>query len=168
MIRLTLFVCLLIFLSCKKEVKEDRAWKNEKIEVVNFQELEVMLDRDDDKVRIVNFWATWCKPCIEELPFFEELSDSLGGDELEVILVSLDFPDKLDSQLIPFVEKRHLEPEVILLDDPRENEWIPKVDPSWSGAIPATLMLRGSNRKFFEKSFTRAALFKEVDNFIKK
>lgn len=168
MIRLSLFVCLLFFLSCKKEAKEDQAWKNEKIELVNFQELEAMLDRDDDKVRIVNFWATWCKPCIEELPYFEELNDSLGGDELEVILVSLDFPDKLDSQLIPFVEKRHLEPEVILLDDPRENEWIPKVDPSWSGAIPATLMLRGSSRKFFEKSFTRASLFKEVENFIKK
>jgi len=166
MIRVTLLVSLLFFLSCKKEEAKDQKWKNEKIEVVNFEQLEAILDQKDDKIRIVNFWATWCKPCIEELPFFEELNDSLGGRELEVLLVSLDFPDKLESQLIPFVAERRLESEVLLLDDPHENEWIPKIDSSWSGAIPATLILHGPKREFFEKSFTRASLFKEVSKFI--
>jgi thiol-disulfide isomerase/thioredoxin len=153
-------------LSCKKEEAKELKWKNEKIEVVNFEQLEAILNQKDDKVRIVNFWATWCKPCIEEMPFFEQLNDSLGGKELEVLLVSLDFPDKLESQLMPFVAEHRLESEVLLLDDPHENEWIPKVDSSWSGAIPATLILQGPRRKFFEKSFTRASLFKEVSKFI--
>ena len=162
-----LFAGLLFFLSCEKEVKKAQKWKNEKIEVMNFQQLETLLNQNDGKVRVVNFWATWCKPCVEELPFFEELSDSLSGEGLEVLLVSLDFPDKLESQLMPFVEKHHLQSEVLLLDDPHENEWIPRVDNSWSGAIPATLILEGSRKKFFEKSFTRASLFEEVTSFIK-
>lgn len=161
-----LFASLIFFLSCKKEVKQVQKWKNEKIEVMNFDELEAILNRKDGKVRVVNFWATWCKPCIEELPFFEELNDSLRDEGLEVLLVSLDFPDKLDSQLIPFVEEHRLESEVFLLDDPHENEWIPRVDNSWSGAIPATLILEGSRKRFFEKSFTRASLFEEVTSFI--
>ena len=146
MIRFTLLICLLILLSCKKEEAKDQKWKNEKIEVVNFEQLEAILSQKDGKIRIVNFWATWCKPCIEELPFFEELNDSLGGKELEVLLVSLDFRDKLESQLMPFVAERRLESEVLLLDDPYENEWIPRVDSSWSGAIPATLILQGPKR----------------------
>ncbi len=84
-----------------------------------------------------------------------------------MILVSLDFPSKLESQLIPFVKERGLEPQVVLLDDPHENDWIPKVDSTWSGAIPATLFLKDGERKFFEKSFTRASLFREVTKFIK-
>ena len=105
------------------------------------------------KPALVHFWATWCKPCIDELPFFEELNDSLGGKELEVLLVSLDFRDKLESQLMPFVAERRLESEVLLLDDPHENEWIPRVDSSWSGAIPATLILQGPKREFFDKTW---------------
>ena len=166
MIRFTLLICLLILLSCKKEEAKDQKWKNEKIEVVNFEQLEAILSQKDGKIRIVNFWATWCKPCIEELPFFEELNDSLGGKELEVLLVSLDFRDKLESQLMPFVAERRLESEVLLLDDPYENEWIPRVDSSWSGAIPATLILQDPKREFFEKSFTRDSLFTEVSKFI--
>ena len=167
MIRFTLLICLLILLSCKKEEAKDQKWKNEKIEVVNFEQLEAILSQKDDKIRIVNFWATWCKPCVEELPYFVEVHDSLAGEKLKVILVSLDFPEKLETQVIPFVREKGLEPQVIMLDDPHENDWIPKVDSTWSGAIPATLFLSEGKRKFFEKSFTRASLFSEVSKFIK-
>ena len=159
--------CLLLLLSCKNEKKEPVVPENDQIEVVNFQQLETLLSEQKEEVLVVNFWATWCKPCVEEMPYFEEVHDSLGGDDLKVILVSLDFPGKLESQLIPFVKDRGIEPQVVLLDDPHENDWIPKVDSTWSGAIPATLFLKKGKRKFFEKSFTRASLFNEVSPFIK-
>jgi thiol-disulfide isomerase/thioredoxin len=159
--------CLLLLLSCKKTEKEPVEPENATIEVVNFEELEALLDQQSEEVLLVNFWATWCKPCVEELPYFEELHDSLAGENLKVILVSLDFPDKLDTQVIPFVKEKGLQPQVIMLDDPHENDWIPKVDSTWSGAIPATLFLSEGKRKFFEKSFTRASLFSEVSKFIK-
>ena len=165
--RVVFSACLLLLLSCKKEMKEPAEPENEQIEVVNFEGLETLLEKQAEDVLVVNFWATWCKPCVEEMPYFEEVHDSLGGEDLKVILVSLDFPSKLESQLIPFVKERGLEPQVVLLDDPHENDWIPKVDSTWSGAIPATLFLKDRERKFFEKSFTRASLFREVSQFKK-
>ena len=119
---------LLLFLSCKKEVKEPAEPENDHIEVVNFSELEKLLQEQEEEVLLVNFWATWCKPCVEEMPYFEEVHDSLAGPDLKVILVSLDFPDKLESQVIPFVRNKGLEPQVILLDDTHKNDWSPKVD----------------------------------------
>ena len=84
-----------------------------------------------------------------------------------MILVSLDFPDKLESQLIPFINKNDLQSQVILLNDPYENEWIPKVDSSWSGAIPATLIIDKNKRTFYEQPFTEEELEKEILKFIK-
>ena len=47
------------------------------------------------KVYLIDFWATWCKPCIKELPAFEELNARYQDKGLKVVLVSLDFPDIL-------------------------------------------------------------------------
>jgi len=81
-------------------------------------------------------------------------------------LVSLDFPDKIESQLIPFVTKRKLKSEVVLLDDPNANEWIPKVDETWTGAIPATIIFSKDKRKFYEQSFTYEELENELQTII--
>ena len=142
-----------------KEFKE-----NDKIEVYNFEQLQNFLQSDQDQTYVVNFWATWCKPCIKELPYFEELQVKYKGD-IKVILVSLDFPSKLDSQLIPFITEKKIQSQVILLDDPYENEWIPKIDSTWSGALPATLILNSTKREFFEQSFTQEELESEIMKF---
>lgn len=163
----SLVLSLLFILSCQqKGVKKTTQSENDKIEVYDFSGLEALLNAADDKTYVINFWATWCKPCIEELPYFEEL-EAQGGDGIKVILVSLDFPDKLESQLIPFITDKNIKSQVILLDDPHENEWIPKVDSSWTGAIPATLIFNKSKRGFYEKPFTKDALFEEVLSFTK-
>jgi len=164
---LILFLILFALISCKEKGREKTVLnENEEIEVYDFAGLESLLRTDDDRTYVVNFWATWCKPCIEELPYFEALQAE-HGDRVKVILVSLDFPDKLESQLKPFVEKRNIKAQVALLDDPYENEWIPKVDESWSGAIPATLIFNKSKRVFYEGSFTPESLNEEIIKFIK-
>ena len=154
-------------ISCKKtETKKVglELSENDTIEVYNFEELSLFLEQEKDQMYVINFWATWCKPCIQELPYFEAAQKKYSGD-IKVILISLDFTDKLESQLIPFVSEKSIQSQVILLDDPHENEWIPKVDSTWSGAIPATLMIKGSEKKFFEKSFTEEELDKEILKF---
>lgn len=123
------------------------------IKVVDYAGLEAYLAEYSDKTLVVNFWATWCVPCVKELPYFEELTAKYDDDELVVVLVSLDFTSQIDKRLKPFLAKHQLKSKVILLDDPDQNVWIDKVDPSWSGAIPVTFIRKNGKQKFFEGSF---------------
>lgn len=136
------------------------------IRVYDFNGLEGLLNREDDKTYVVNFWATWCKPCIEELPSFEKLNAKYHAENVEVVLVSLDFPSRAEELLIPFVENRNLKSHVLLLDDAKMNTWIPKVAEQWSGAIPATVIFNRDKRNFYEKSFNFNELEKELLSFI--
>ncbi|MDY7394711.1 redoxin domain-containing protein [Aureibaculum sp. 2210JD6-5] len=158
---------LLIVFSSKAQQKIDVAnQENDSIEIYNFSQLEPILNANDDSTYVINFWATWCGPCIKELPYFEELYTNYKDKKVKVILVSLDFPEKFESKLIPFVKKHKVSPQVILLDDPNENEWIPKVDESWSGALPATIIYNKNKRAFFEQSFTQESLNKTIKEFL--
>jgi thiol-disulfide isomerase/thioredoxin len=175
--RLLVIIALIGLVSCKEMPKEtpiastgvDIA-STEKVqinlEVYDFEGIEKFLTTTDDRVYVVNFWATWCAPCIKELPYFEKLNKDYA-DGLEVVLISLDFPNKYESNLKPFIKKHQLESKVIALNDPDANTWIPKVDENWSGAIPATLIFNKDKRKFYEQTFTYDELETEVKQFLK-
>lgn len=137
-----------------------------KIPVYDFDGLEALLRGKAGKTFVINFWATWCKPCVKEIPAFEKLQKRYFDKGVEVILVSLDFPNKVRHKLLPFVEQHALKSQVLLLDDPDQNNWIPKVDTNWSGAIPATLIFNTNRREFYEKSFTFIGLEAEIQHFL--
>ena len=113
----------------------------------------VMTDLNADSTYVINFWATWCVPCVKELPYFEELNAKYKDKAFKQILVSLDAPKKLERKVIPFINKNKIESEVVLLADGKYNDWIDLVDPRWSGAIPITLILRGDQKLFYEREF---------------
>lgn len=119
----------------------------------SFEQLEKRLLAGGDTVFIVNFWATWCVPCVEELPYFEELTQKLAGQKAKVLLVSIDFKSQIDKRVVPFLQARSMASEVVLLADQDANTWIPKVDPKWDGAIPATWLVRGDKRAFHREKF---------------
>lgn len=137
------------------------------LEIYDYAGFEKFLNKKDGKTYVVNFWATWCGPCVKELPYFEKLNSEYKNKNVEVILVSLDFPHLYEKKLKPFIKKKQLKSKVIALDDPDMNSWIPKVDKSWSGSIPATVIYKNDERKFFEKSFTFDELEQEVKQFLK-
>ena len=140
--------------------------KNIDLEVYDFNGFEKFLNKNDDKVYVINFWATWCAPCVKELPYFESLNTEFKDDGVEVILVSLDFPHLYEEKLKPFIKERNLKSKVVALDDPDMNTWIPKVSESWTGAIPATIIYRNDNRKFYEQSFDFEGLKTELNQFL--
>ena len=160
-----LALCLLACSKVKKDAEKIVEAQVETITTVDFEGLTPYLTAKDDKTYVVNFWATWCAPCIKELPYFQALDTVYSDDQLQLTLVSLDFPDQVNSKLMPFVEKHQIKEKVVLLDAPNENEWIPKIDSTWSGAIPATIIFNREKRAFYEQSFTKEALFKEVEKF---
>ncbi len=155
---------LLVFLSiCLFSAGE--SVHQQAVKVVKFDALQHLMTRDSDRIEVINFWATWCKPCIKELPYFQALNKNMS-DKVDVTLISLDFVDVLHEKVIPFVVKRALTPEVLLLDEIDYNSWIDRVDPSWSGAIPATLII---NHQTGERKFVEGELGKgEIEQMIKK
>ncbi len=175
-----LFVAFILFFACKNDKKQEKFAQvdhnqeegvvktkyNLDLKVLNFEEFKVFLNRKDDKTYVINFWATWCGPCVKELPYFESITKNYASKSVEVVLVSLDFPHMYEKKLIPFIKKNNLKSDVVVLNDSKENEWIGKVDKSWSGSIPATIIYNKHNRKFYETSFTYEALEKEVKQFL--
>lgn len=118
----------------------------------------------DNTTLIINFWATWCKPCVEELAWFEKLNEQYGGDKkVQVLLVSLDFKSQLKKRFEPFLLEKQLKSEVILFADQDANSWIPVMHEQWDGAIPATLVLRGKARLFHLGKF---AQYEDLENFV--
>ena len=129
---------------------------------LDYPQLQPLLHQNSETVQVVNFWATWCAPCIKELPYFEELNKL---ENVEVLLVSLDFPKHKQKRLIPFVEKHKLQSRVVHLDDEDENYWINEISTTGSCALPATLIYTRNRRGFYEQSFTKDELFKEVKSY---
>ncbi|NAS29651.1 redoxin domain-containing protein [Flavobacteriaceae bacterium R38] len=137
------------------------------LNVYDFDGFEPFLNKKDDKTYVINFWATWCKPCIAELPSFEQIQEKYKGENVEVVLVSLDFPRMYRSHVIPFIKDNNLKSSIMLLDDPKQNDWIPRVNEEWSGAIPATIVYNKEKKMFFEQSFEYAELENTVQQFLK-
>lgn len=117
----------------------------------------------DNTTLVINFWATWCKPCVEELAWFEQLHALQGNDRVQILLVSLDFKSQLKKRFEPFLIEKQLKSEVILFADQDANTWIPVMHEQWDGAIPATLVLRGKARLFHLGKFAR---YEDLEGFV--
>ncbi|MBN1338051.1 MAG: TlpA family protein disulfide reductase [Bacteroidales bacterium] len=135
---------------------------------VTFENIESLFSQKSDTVYVINFWATWCKPCFKELPEFEKLRKEYKNKAVRVVLISLDFPNKHDSELIPFIRENNLKSGILHLTDTDANKWIDKVSPLWSGAIPATIIYKKNKKEFYERSMTFDELQKIVEYKLKE
>ena len=129
-----------------------------------WSDLEPLFQQKTDTTYVINFWATWCKPCVEELPYFEQLYDNMEQEKLRIILVSMDFPQKFETKLLPFVKEHQLRSDVVAFADPDQNNWIPKINEEWVGAIPVTIVYNAEERKFFGEQF---ADYQELEDLVR-
>lgn len=139
------------------------------IRIIKYPDLQQILESPNDSILIVNFWATWCAPCVSEIPHFEKISSQFAASKVKVILVSLDAASLLRKKVEPFIARKRIKSaQVVLLDETDYNAWIDKVSPEWSGALPFTLIINKKNklRKGFERPFTEAELTAELKPFI--
>ncbi|MCC7303176.1 MAG: TlpA family protein disulfide reductase [Bacteroidia bacterium] len=102
-----------------------------------------------DTVYVINFWATWCKPCVEEFPLFTELDQKAKERnwKVKVLMVSMDFAEDYKSKLLPFLEKHPTGAEIVLLDENNADYFIPKIDSAWTGTLPFTLVINYKGEK---------------------
>lgn len=119
---------------------------------VTLDELKARIESGGDTTFVVNLWATWCAPCIKEMPYFDRLQDEMGAQGVKVLLVSLDAPSHSERALKSFLARRAPSSEVLHLNEDKPHVYIDRIEPAWSGAIPATLVWRPSTgtRTFHE------------------
>lgn len=129
--------------------------------VIKISSLEALMKKKEGPVQVINFWATWCAPCVKELPLFEQLQAA----NTKVTLINIDFVEKLD-KVDAFIAKKNIKSEVLLLDEIDYNSWIDKVDKSWEGSIPATLVYNPANgkRAFVQQELKEGELEKLISS----
>lgn len=135
--------------------------------VYKINDLLKRIDNSSDTIYVVNFWATWCKPCVQELPEFEQYANEHKNEKIKVLLVCLDFKEELNKKVNPFLKKNNYKTECVLLDEVNGNDFIDKIDKRWSGAIPATYITY-KNRKqthFQEKKLSKIDLENLIGEF---
>ena len=133
------------------------------VEKVKVTDLEKLV-RESKTPLIINFWATWCVPCVQELPYFQEEVKAHAKDSVRLVLVSLDFAESFPEKIEKFVQRKKIQALVYWLDETDADYFCPRVDPKWSGVIPATLFVNPATgyRNFHEASLSRNDLQKEI------
>lgn len=138
--------------------------KAQQVKLITVAQLENRFKQGKDTTYVVNFWATWCKPCVKELPEFEKFKNAHWDKPVKVILVSTDLKSKLESGVKPFVKSHNLTGEIYLLNE-APSSYNEKINADWSGALPATLIVNSKTgkKKFHEAAYTYEELAKAVN-----
>jgi thiol-disulfide isomerase/thioredoxin len=126
----------------------------QKIQSIKMTELAAYANKTDS-VLVINFWATFCKPCVEEIPFLQKICKKYTANKVKLILVSLDGPAEYPNKIRAFIHKKKFSATHFWLNETDADYFCPQIDKQWSGAIPATLIVNKANnyRGFFEQSF---------------
>ncbi len=127
-------------------------------------DVEKYMNDTTHKVLVISFWATFCKPCIAEIPSFISITDRYKSENVSLLLVSLDLPSHYPKKIASFAKKQGFKAHVVWLNETNADYFCPKIDKSWSGSIPATLILNTKTgyRKFFEEEIAAADFEKEL------
>ena len=133
------------------------------VKQMNIADLEAYISKSE-KPLVINFWATFCSPCIAEIPHFQNTIKEKYDGLVDLILVSLDLPDYYPSKIKSFVNQRNFSAPVVWLNETNADYFCPKIDHKWSGAIPATLMVNNKTRyrKFYEQQLTAVEFEREL------
>jgi thiol-disulfide isomerase/thioredoxin len=137
--------------------------KGQEIKKVKITELEKIITESKTPL-IINFWATWCKPCLEEIPYFQKEVQAFAKDSVQLILVSVDYNEEFPKGIAATAKKRKIIVPILWLDETNADYFCPKVDSKWSGSVPATLFINNKtgHRKFFEGQLSKEKLKEEI------
>lgn len=158
----SLVISIFLSLGSLTQAQTVPSWKI--TDVVNF------CNKKTDSVYVINFWATFCKPCLEEMPYIQSITKKYAGQKVKLLLVSLDlasfYPDKIQA----FAKKQNINADIVWLNETDADYFCNMIDEKWSGAIPATVIVNPSKsyKQFYEEEFTEAGFETELLKAIHK
>jgi len=130
MMRITLLAIFFALVGLNSSA-QIRSWK--------IADLENYIQTTDSPL-VVNFWATYCVPCKDEIPYFETITRKYAKSKVKLLLVSLDLKKDYPEKIMEYLHKEKIRAEVVWLDETDADYFIPRIDSSWTGALPATLL----------------------------
>lgn len=154
---------MFFFLPFASFAQQIPAWK--------ITDVEQYINQKNDSVYVVNFWATWCKPCVEELPYLLHISKKYAGKKVKLLLVSLDFAASYPKKIEAFAQKQSITEDIVWLNETDADYFCSRIDKSWSGSIPATVIINSSKsyKQFYEQGISQnefeKALLKAINNW---
>ena len=142
-----LLVALALFIGCSVSAQQ--------VKKVKIEEIEEIIQKSDHPV-VISFWATWCLPCIHEIPYLQETVKKYEDKKVELVLVSLDFKESFPAVIETFVKKNQYQASFYWLNETNADRFCPVIDAKWDGSIPATLFVNNKTnyRKFFDRQLT--------------
>lgn len=133
-----------------------------------FSDVEPLFHQTSDTTYLINFWATWCKPCREEIGLLQKLEEAERAKPLKIVLVSLDQEEEAINKIPAFLEEAGPNLSSIVLTDKEDGSWGPTIDRVWSGSLPTTIIYRGELRYVYRRAFnTYADLERAVEPMMK-
>ncbi|MDZ7647740.1 MAG: TlpA disulfide reductase family protein [Cytophagales bacterium] len=130
---------------------------------IKLGDLQQLLTASNERIQVINFWATWCAPCVKEIPLFEDLNRE--NKDVEVTLVSMDYDlDPNPEKVNRFITRKKLQSKVVILAETDPNSWIDKIDKDWQGALPTTLVVntKTGKRKLVQRELREGELEKLI------
>lgn len=130
---------------------------------IKLKDLQALMSKPTERIQVINFWATWCAPCVKELPLFEKLKSD--NKEVDITLVSMDYDlDPDPAKVKRFIARKKLQNKVLILAETDPNSWIDKIDKNWSGALPATIVVntKTGKRRLVQKELHEGDLEKLI------
>ncbi|QQR97597.1 MAG: TlpA family protein disulfide reductase [Sphingobacteriales bacterium] len=137
--------------------------------IVDFNGYKKYIEEQKDVLLLVNFWATWCKPCVEELPYFIKANQTYQNKDFKILFVSLDRAADFETRVLPFAQQKKMQTDLLLLNDVKNmNTWISAINPNWTGAIPATILYQNGKQIYFhEGQLSEKELNQLINKFYK-
>ncbi|HPH22860.1 MAG TPA: TlpA disulfide reductase family protein [Chitinophagaceae bacterium] len=156
--KIIFIICILAFA---------KASNAQEIKRVKIKDVVNMIDTAQSPI-LINFWATWCAPCVKEIPWFEKVVAEYKDQHVTLVLVSLDFKSAFPKELMAFVKKHNYTSTIVWLDETDADFFCPLIDKNWNGNIPVTIMVNNKKkyRQFFNQQLPEARLQLEIKKLV--
>ena len=143
-----LFTALMLSYGCRKgENRAELSQKTEgkphssiKVNLLDEKQLANLIEQRLDRILLINVWATWCIPCRKEFPDLVRLAEKYKDRELDIIAISADYPDEIESKIIPFIQSQQVNFPVYVQNFATQEDFINFINRDWSGALPASFL----------------------------